>query len=143
MEFLALERNHIEQVVEIEKETFSMPYNYKMMIEMLESQNYHYIIAVDQIVLGYIGINVVFDECDITHIAVKEQFRGNKIADKLMQKLCEHCNDNNISKVFLEVRESNFKAINLYKKHSFVASGVRKNYYKDPQENAIIMIKEV
>ena len=86
------------------------------------------------------------DEGHITNVAVHSDYRGQKIGDKLIKALVKICKDNNIISMTLEVRVSNIVAQNLYKKYGFKLAGIRKEYYSDNKEDAMIMwndIKEV
>ena len=97
-------------------------------------------------VVGYVGIWFVMDEGHITNVAVHSDYRGKKIGDKLVQDLVELCKENNIVSMTLEVRVSNIVAQNLYKKYGFKLAGIRKEYYSNNKEDAMIMwndIKEV
>ncbi len=75
----------------------------------------------------------------ICNILVHENFRNMKIATSIINKFIKYAQNYNLSFLTLEVRESNFKAINLYKNCGFKNMGIRKNFYKLPTENAIIM----
>ena len=91
-------------------------------------------------VLGYIMFYLMPPEVQILNIAVKKSARNQKIGSRLLESAlaCE-----NISLITLEVRESNIPAINLYKKFGFKTDGLRKNYYKRPNENAVLMSLEI
>ncbi len=91
-------------------------------------------------VCGYVGFYIsACDDCDITNIAVLPQCRKNGIANKLMNTVISYCKSNKINKVMLEVRRSNAPAIALYEKLGFAQVGIRKNYYKKPVEDALLM----
>ena len=106
-----------------------------------------YLVAkVDGKVAGYVGIWFVVDEGHITNVAVHEDYRGQKIGDQLIKELVQVCKDNKIVSMTLEVRTSNTVAQNLYRKYGFKMAGIRKEYYSNNKEDAIIMwndIKEV
>ena len=94
-------------------------------------------------VVGYVGIWFVMDEGHITNVAVHSDYRGRKIGDKLVQALVKLCRENNIVAMTLEVRVSNLVAQNLYKKYGFKLAGVRKEYYSDNKEDAMIMWNDI
>lgn len=96
----------------------------------------------DMCVTGLISGYFAGDEADITSVAVDENCRRQGIALKLMQEFEKHLPDY-ISEIFLEVRESNIPAIRLYKKCGFEKLSVRKNFYDNPEENAVVMVKKV
>ena len=83
----------------------------------------------------------VLNEGHITNVAVHPEFRHQGIGDQLVSELLSLCEKENIDLVTLEVRKSNQNAIKLYEKHGFVAEGIRKAYYQDNKEDAIIMWK--
>lgn len=85
-------------------------------------------------VQGFVDIKILYDEADLMHIAVAEEMRGQGIGAKLLAKAIEEAEEKPIA---LEVRQSNFKAINLYEKYDFLREGTRKNYYHG--EDAVLM----
>ena len=93
-------------------------------------------------VLAYGGMLTVLDEGQITNIATHPEARRRGLAEMVTRALVEYGEKNGIVLFSLEVRESNFAAMALYEKLGFVRAGVRKNFYKLPTENAVIMIKE-
>jgi ribosomal-protein-alanine N-acetyltransferase len=86
---------------------------------------------------------IVLDEGHITNIAVHPDFRGMKIGEKLVLAMLQTAKENNAMHVTLEVRTSNEVARNLYRKLGFKDSGIRKGYYADTGEDAVIMWKEL
>ena len=96
----------------------------------------YFLAEVDDEIVGFLAVQVVMEEMEITNLAVKPEFRSKKIASALMEQI------NNFSgTLFLEVRKSNKLAQNLYKKYNFEAFYTRKNYYSHPTEDAILMRK--
>lgn len=89
-------------------------------------------------VIGFLSIWIIIDEITITNISIHNKYRGIGLSNYLMKYLIDNYNEYTI---FLEVRESNNIAINLYKKFNFKEIGIRRKYYKSPIENAIIMKK--
>lgn len=85
-------------------------------------------------VQGFVDIKILYDEADLMHIVVAEDMRGQGIGAKLLARAIEAAEGKAIA---LEVRESNFKAINLYEKYDFLREGTRKNYYHG--EDAVLM----
>ena len=96
----------------------------------------------NDILAGYIGIWKIIDEAHITTLAVHPDFQRRQLAQALIIQAVEECYKNMIKYITLEVRESNEPAINLYEKFLFDSIGVRKNYYQDNNENAIIMFTQ-
>ena len=94
-------------------------------------------------IVGHIAITFATDTADITTVAVLPQYRRLGIAASLLEKVVSFCEANGTSTLFLEVRESNAAAIALYEKYQFEKISVRRNYYKQPTEDAVIYRKEM
>ncbi|WP_243155152.1 ribosomal protein S18-alanine N-acetyltransferase [Romboutsia sp. CE17] len=137
----------IDGVFEVEKNCFEDYWSKDSFKKELSNNLAKYLVAkVDGKVAGYVGIWFVVDEGHITNVAVHEDYRGQKIGDQLIKELVQVCKDNNIVSMTLEVRTSNTVAQNLYRKYGFKMAGIRKEYYSNNKEDAIIMwndIKEV
>ena len=101
----------------------------------------HYYVARDDSgeILGYIGFWLVFEEAHITNISVNPKCRRKKIAQVLLKEMIECCYKNMIKFITLEVRVSNIPAISLYEKFGMKSVGIRKGYYQDNGEDALIM----
>ena len=93
-------------------------------------------------ILAYIGMWQIIEEAHITSLAVHPEYRRLQLAQLLIIKVIEDCYKNMIKYITLEVRESNVEAISLYKKFLFSSVGVRKKYYQDNGENALIMFTQ-
>lgn len=92
-------------------------------------------------IIGIIHINDIYDRYEINNIYVLKENRNRKIADQLITKVIEEAELNKKVNITLEVRNNNIPAINLYKKHGFVAKAIRKGYYKGT--DGILMEKEL
>ena len=97
----------------------------------------------DVVLVGYLIVYYVLEDGEIARIAVESDFRRNGVASRLLKELAFICADNGVNKLLLDVRESNESAKAFYKKKGFVLDGVRKNYYTNPTENAILMSLEL
>ena len=95
----------------------------------------------DGAVLGYAGLHAVIDEGYLDNIAVRADYRGNGIADDLLDVFVRFGREH-LAFLTLEVRPTNEPAIQLYYKHGFAQVGRRKDYYQHPREDAIIMTLE-
>ena len=93
-------------------------------------------------IIAYIGFWQIFEEAHITTLAVHPDYRGLQLAQILLIKMLEECYKNMVKYITLEVRESNYPAISLYEKFLFESIGMRKNYYQDNNENALIMFTQ-
>lgn len=91
---------------------------------------------------GYVIFYHVLDEGEIARIAVDPSLRRLGTATQLMDELEKYCEQNNILKIMLDVRESNLPAISFYKKCGFLEDGIRKKFYENPEESAVLMSKE-
>ena len=138
-----MRQEDLDSVAQIEQETFSMPWSREGFASSLGRKDTLYLSAFsDGELAGYCGLLQVLDEGEITNVAVKKCFRGQKIASMLMAELLKKGNDRGITFFVLEVRKSNKYAIRLYEKAGFLQAGNRKNFYEKPIEDAVIMCKQ-
>ncbi|HPW99286.1 MAG TPA: ribosomal protein S18-alanine N-acetyltransferase [Sedimentibacter sp.] len=134
----------IDQVMNIEKICFSMPWSKASLEnELINELAYYQVAEVSGEIAAYMGMWKIIDECHITNVAVLPEYRNKGIAGMLINKMIEICKSSEISYMTLEVRISNEPAINLYKKFGFYAVGKRPNYYVKPLEDALIMWMEL
>ena len=101
--------------------------------------HYYCAISNENNIVGVAGCWHIFEEAHITTLSVHPQQRKKGIAQNLLFQIIDDCYKNKIKYITLEVRESNIPAISLYEKNGFKSIGVRKNYYQDNNENALIM----
>ena len=136
----------IEQILKIEEESFgSHHWSYESFINELDAKYSKYLVCIDKSVdrvIGYIGSWLIFDEGHITTLAVDVSCRRNHIADILLYNLISFFYKKSIKWITLEVRASNFAAIFLYTKYLFKKLGIRKKYYQDNNEDALILWTE-
>mgnify|MGYP003320399954 FL=1 len=132
----------LDQVMIIEKESFNEHWKRKdFEYEICENEFSHmYVYEENKRVLGIIGYYILFDDAQVTTIAVLKEARGKGIATKMMEAMIKDCNSKMCSQLSLEVRQSNQKAINLYEKFDFIEMNIRKAYYEDG-EDAIFMMR--
>ena len=130
--------DYIEQIFNLEKEIFkNSAFNKSYMETLIKGDNsFIYTYIIDNKVCGYLMVLDSIDIYEILAIVTIEKYRNKGIAQELLDKI-------KTKDIFLEVRESNQVAINFYKKNKFKEISVRKNYYSEPNENAIIMKLEV
>ncbi|MDD6478841.1 MAG: ribosomal protein S18-alanine N-acetyltransferase [Oscillospiraceae bacterium] len=138
---IPLEERHIEKIAELEKVCFSEPWSAEGIYESYKTGTVFFVAEKNEKVLGYAGIKPVLDEGYITNIAVFPEYRKQSVASSILKKIDNFAEERSLSFVSLEVRESNTPAISLYDKFGYKCEGVRKNFYRDPCENAIIMTK--
>ena len=127
-------------VLEVERECFSVPWSERIFLDMLDLDYYHFVTAFcgDQ-VAGYCGYIRSFETADIANIAVRGAYRRCGIGEQMLSQLMEHGFRNGVERFSLEVRASNTPAIGLYRKLGFRQEGLRKGYYENPREDALIM----
>lgn len=134
--------NHIDGIMDIEKDSFAIPWSRKSIEDELKNKLAIYFVALyDDKVVGYAGMWHVVTEGHITNIAVHKDYRKQGIGDKLVKKLIETAEEKEMIGLTLEVRPSNEAAMRLYKNNGFKLEGVRKEYYEDNKEDAYIMWK--
>ena len=136
--------DHLDEVAELERICFSVPWSRNMLAEELDNLLSAFLVALDDNdrVVGYAGLQVVLDEGYITNVAVRPEYRRQGIAGELLRVFHRFAEGNKMAFLTLEVRDSNSSARALYTKHGFKEVGVRKNYYDHPKEDAIIMTLE-
>ncbi len=130
--------NFVEQLKKIEKQSF--PNRKNSLIDLLFSKISENIFCFidSKETKGYLLFSKVLDEGEILDVAVSPFFRKQKIAKNLLEETKLFSQNNQISSIYLEVREKNIPAILLYQKAGFKKIGTRKNYYSNPKENALI-----
>lgn len=140
-----MRENDIEQVLDIEKKSFTTPWSKESFtMEIKKNLLAYYIVAeIDGKIVGYGGFWNIVDEAHITNIAVDPEYRGKGIGNFIVEKLIDVCKERGILRMTLEVRKSNYIAQALYKKYGFEECGIRPRYYSDTNEDAIIMWKEM
>ena len=134
---------HVSQVAELEKICFSDPWSEKSIASELTNPLSLWLVAVeDDRVAGYVGSQSVMGESDMMNVAVHPDFRRQGVAEKLVLELVSALAKKDNHCLTLEVRASNAPAISLYEKLGFAQIGLRKNYYRNPKEDALILRKE-
>ena len=134
---------HVAQVAALEKLCFSEPWSEKSVASELENKLAFWLVAADgDTVAGYVGSQTVCEETDMMNVAVHPDYRRQGIAEMLILSLVENLKEQGSHSLTLEVRASNVPAIALYEKLGFSEVGRRKNYYRNPKEDALILRKE-
>ena len=134
---------HVPQVAQLEKICFADPWSeLSISLELTNVWSY-WVVALDgDTVVGYVGSQSSIDEADIMNVAVHPDYRRQGIAEKLINTLVADLKKRGCHALLLEVRVSNTPAITLYEKLGFAQIGCRKNYYRNPKEDALILRKE-
>lgn len=143
MEIVKMTKKHLDSVYKIEKECFSNPWSKKSLEDELFKNKFAiYIVALDENkVIGYGGMWHIINEGHITNIAVTEKYRNQGVATAIVNKLSEIAISKEMIGLTLEVRMANESAKALYTKLGFRVEGIRKEYYSDTLEDALIMWK--
>lgn len=136
-----MELTDIDQVVDVEKAAFDTPWSEDIFYqEVVDNQFAHYFVAeIDEVIIGYAGLWVVVDDAQITNIAITPSYRGHKLGEKLFGFTMQQAVRLGSNRLSLEVRVSNIIAQRMYRKFGLVPGGLRKSYYTDNQEDAIVM----
>lgn len=138
------EEKDVNDIAEMEIICFTTPWSRDSILREIRSNEMaHYIVAeIDGRVIGYVGVWQIIDEGHITNVAVRPEFRGNHIASTLIGVMLELGNRIGMVRFTLEVRSSNEPAKALYRNFGFKEAGVRKGYYEDNGEDAVIMWRD-
>lgn len=140
-EIVEMKAEHIYEVARLEIVCFSEPWSEKSLAEELKNENSHFLVAVSDKILGYIGVQEICGEAYITNVAVFGEYRNAGIGRALLKAACKGAKERNCEFITLEVRESNLAAIALYESEGFEKAGLRKNFYSNPTENGVIYTK--
>ena len=128
-----------QAIYAIEQQSFSVPWSLESVFGELEgASNKLYMVICEEIV-GYAGVWLVYDEGQITNIAIIPSARGKGYGSKLTKQLIDECLTRGMKEIFLEVRISNLAALAMYRNLGFSVKGIRKDYYSEPTEDAYIM----
>jgi ribosomal-protein-alanine N-acetyltransferase len=130
----------VDEVVAIERESFSDPWTREMFrAELTENPCARFFVAVAGVeLIGYIGGWMVGDELEVVSLAVRPEARRRGVASRLLAHLFEHARGR-LRRACLEVRGSNQAAIAMYERFGFRPVGVRRGYYDEPKEDAVLM----
>ena len=149
-----MEEKDLTGVSELERLSFSVPWSETVLRESLESRlDVLWVLEQKEEscslenegehgtgnLVGYCNLRIIAGEGELMRIAVHPELRGKGLSRKLMDRLAETAREQEIKAVTLEVRTSNRAAIELYKSYGFREKAVRKNYYENPVEDALIM----
>jgi [ribosomal protein S18]-alanine N-acetyltransferase len=141
LEITRMRRRHLRGVMAIERQVYPRPWSPNLFIsEMSELSNRAYLVArIDREVVGYGGLICYGDEAHVTTIAVDPERHRSGIGTRLMHALVSAAIEMGAGAVSLEVRVSNWGAQRLYGRYGFRPVGIRKNYYQEIGEDALIM----
>lgn len=143
MRIREMTENDLLAVCMLENQNFSNSWSQKSFEDAIGREDTVYLTAEEENkVIGFCGIWLSYETADLCHIVVDPSARGKGVATKLLQQGILQCRERFTERLLLEVRSSNLPAIQLYKKNNFKSIHIRKEYYSNPTEDAVIMCLE-
>jgi ribosomal-protein-alanine N-acetyltransferase len=144
LELRRLELSDVEAIERIERASYRTPWSRSMFASELAKPSSHSFGAIDEQgeLVGYLVLSRYVDAWHVMNVAVAPERRRQGIASALLRRLLEVTKDDPLRGYTLEVRVSNVGAIALYERFGFVARGVRRGYYTDNREDALIMWRD-
>lgn len=143
MNIVPMNEHHVPQIALLERECFADPWSQQSIASELHNPLSLWLVAQEgQTLLGYIGSQTCLDETDMMNIAVSPASRRQGVARALIEALVSALREGGSKQLTLEVRASNGPARQLYESLGFLQVGLRKNYYRNPKEDALILRKE-
>ena len=133
-----------EEVAKLEAQIFSDAWSEKSILETLEQPQAFIVVAErENTVVGYCIVYFVLDEAEIARVAVDSMQRKQGVGQEILKETCRICKGKGIERVLLDVRESNANARRFYQAFGFEEDGIRKNFYDNPNEHAVLMSMHV
>lgn len=143
-EIRAMELGDVPRVHQIDASSFSAPWPAEAFsIELVNPKARNFVITENEMIVGFIVYWLILDECHIATIAVEKGHRGKGYAKELLRKALQSSLAEGAAFVYLEVRASNHPAKELYRSFGFEIVGTRKKYYKDNNEDALLLTLEM
>lgn len=135
----------LDEIMVIEKDSFTAPWSRNAFTGELTDNHFARYLVMEHVgtIIGYGGMWLIIDEAHVTNIAVSPLFRGRKLGELLLLQMMAVAYVEGARKITLEVRVSNYQAQNLYRKLGFVEAGLRRGYYSDNREDALIMWADI
>ncbi|WP_342048728.1 ribosomal protein S18-alanine N-acetyltransferase [Bacillus sp. OTU530] len=139
--FRDMKPEDIAQVVAIEQVSFAIPWTFETFEREMTINEYarYTVMEKDGAIIGYCGMWLILDESHITNIAILPEYRGRNLGEALLNEVIEKAKKLGAHSMTLEVRVSNEIAQKLYRKFGFLNGGIRKRYYTDNYEDALVM----
>ncbi len=135
----------LDQLIQLEETLFKVPWkkvDYQRELEENKFAHY-YVVEENEELVAYCGFWCLYDQAQITTIGTKRDYQGQGFASQLLKKVEEISKEEGCEICSLEVRRSNEKAQNLYKKFGYSQVAIRKSYYSDNHEDAFLMMKAI
>ncbi|MCX8074720.1 MAG: ribosomal protein S18-alanine N-acetyltransferase [Clostridia bacterium] len=141
MQINKMDISDIDDVLNLEKsQDINILSKDSLLSDLKNESSRYYILKLNEKIVGYIGSKILVDSLDIESIVIKKDLQNKGYGKILLKHVIEVAKNENIQNIFLEVRCSNIPAIKLYEKFGFKKLNVRKNYYKNPVEDAAIYV---
>jgi [ribosomal protein S18]-alanine N-acetyltransferase len=139
--FRYMKEEDIDQILEVEHASFTTPWSREAFYNELHNNKFavYIVLEEDNKVVGYCGAWIVIDEAHVTNVAILPGYRGRKLGEALLKEMMSVATEMGAKSMTLEVRVTNQVALSLYRKLGFQDGGIRKNYYSDNQEDALVM----
>ena len=135
-----MDKSSIKSILNISELSFPISWSLESLQSELDNKFAKYVVLKKgNSIVGYGGMWIIIDEAHITNVAVHPEARGHGAGDMIVEALFRICRKQKVTAITLEVRSSNFVAINLYEKHGFEKESIRPHYYEDNGEDAVIM----
>ena len=141
MQIVRMTRRHLRDVARLEDLCFSEPWSEHALEFLMSDAALGYVCEQDGRAVAYVGMMFAYDEGQITNVAVHPSVRRRGVGRKLMEAIADAARERNLVQIALEVRASNDAAIKLYEQDGFVIAGRRPNFYRNPIEDAFVMLK--
>lgn len=139
-----MKKEDIPAVASLEKEIFPDPWSEQALTESFEQKHTLLLVAYeDHLLIGYLILYYALEDGEIARIAVIPEKRRRGVGARLLLELENLCELNGITKLLLDVRESNTGAISFYKDYGFTEDGIRRKFYADPSEDAVLMSRQL
>lgn len=144
MQIKYMKKEDISEVAAVGRQNFTHSWEEQDYLEHLEDRDkIHLVARMDGSIAGSCVVWCSFETADLCNIVVAESYRRKGIAQALLQEVFEQCRNKAVDRILLEVREGNTPALELYKKMGFHKISIRKDYYREPVENAVILQKNI
>lgn len=142
-DIIIAKREHLPHIATLESKTFDEPWS-EQALELFLKENAFCVACYENDELAsYCTVMTVLDEAQIINVATDNKYKRQGCGADVIKSVLEECTERALKMVSLEVRESNVPAITLYKNFGFSIEGKRKDFYKNPRENALVMIKNL
>jgi [ribosomal protein S18]-alanine N-acetyltransferase len=140
IQIVPMRRKHLNEVMRIEASEYVRPWTSTLFLSELAQKTRRYTVATtDGVVVGYTGLMLIQDEGHVNTLTVDGNFQRRGIGTMLLLDLARAAADGGSHHIILEVREHNEGAKALYMQFGFAPIGIRRNYYEETGENAIVM----